>query len=60
VAIHFFQKGSRRKGFGGWSSVWGFPSSAVDSWAFSGELVWFAPSLGKGNSLENIYYVTPK
>jgi hypothetical protein len=27
---------------------WGFFSLAMDSWAFSGELVWFAPLLGEG------------
>jgi hypothetical protein len=39
-----FQRGSRRKGFRGWSGVVVF---AMDSRAFSGELVWFAPLLGR-------------
>jgi hypothetical protein len=45
---------------GGWgfygcfnSGLGGFFSLAMDSWAFSGELVWFAPLLGEGNNLEH-------
>jgi hypothetical protein len=29
------------------------------SWAFLGELVWFAPLLGEGNSLESILLISP-
>jgi hypothetical protein len=32
---------------------------AMDSWAFSGELVWFAPLLGEGNNLESILLISP-
>jgi hypothetical protein len=31
----------------------------MDLWAFSGELVWFAPLLGKGNNLESILLISP-
>jgi hypothetical protein len=31
----------------------------MDSWAFSGELVWFAPLLGEGNNLESILLISP-
>jgi hypothetical protein len=37
----------------------GFFSLAMDSWAFSGELVWFAPLLGEGNNLESILLISP-
>jgi hypothetical protein len=32
---------------------------AVDSQAFSGELVWFAPLLGEGNNIESILLISP-
>jgi hypothetical protein len=32
---------------------------AVDSRAFLGELVWFAPLLGEGNNLETILIISP-
>jgi hypothetical protein len=31
----------------------------MDSRAFSGELVWFAPLLGEGNNLESILLISP-
>jgi hypothetical protein len=31
---------------------------AMDLWAFSGELVWFAPLLGEGNNLESILLIS--
>jgi hypothetical protein len=31
----------------------------MDSWTFSGELVWFAPLLGEGNNLESILLISP-
>jgi hypothetical protein len=31
----------------------------MDSWAFLGELVWFAPFLGEGNNLESILLISP-
>jgi hypothetical protein len=31
----------------------------MDSRAFSGELVWFAPLLGDGNNLESILLISP-
>jgi hypothetical protein len=31
----------------------------MDSKAFSGELVWFAPLLGEGNNLESILLISP-
>jgi hypothetical protein len=34
-----------------------FFSLAVDSWAFSGELVWFAPLWGRGNNLGSIFLI---
>jgi hypothetical protein len=55
-----FQRGSRRNGFRGVVWYGGFFSLAMDLQAFSGELVWFAPLLGRGNNLERIYYVRPK
>jgi hypothetical protein len=51
VAIHYFKGAQEGKAF---------YSLAVDSQAFSGELVWFAPLLGRGNNLDSIYYVRPK
>jgi hypothetical protein len=41
------------------SGLGGFFSLAVDSWAFSGELVWFAPLLGEGKNLESILLISP-
>jgi hypothetical protein len=41
------------------SELSGFFSLAMDSWAFSGELVWFVPLLGKGNNLESILLISP-
>jgi hypothetical protein len=60
VAIHYFkgaQKGRASRGVV-WCG-WVF-SLAMGLWAFLGELVWFAPLLGRGNNLENTYYVRPK
>jgi hypothetical protein len=57
---YIIAKGLKKEGFGGWSGVVGFFSLAMDSWAFSGELFWFAPLLGRGNNFESIYYVRPK
>jgi hypothetical protein len=31
----------------------------MDSWAFSGELVWFAPLLGEGNNIKSILLISP-
>jgi hypothetical protein len=36
-----------------------FFSLAMDSRAFSGELVWLAPLLGEGNNLESILLISP-
>jgi hypothetical protein len=43
------------------SGLGGFFSLTVDSWAFLGELVWFAPLLGegKGNNFESILLISP-
>jgi hypothetical protein len=41
------------------SGLGGFFSLAMDSWAFSGGLVWFAPLLGEGNNLESILLISP-
>jgi hypothetical protein len=41
------------------SEFGGFFSLAMDSRAFSGELVWFAPLLGEGNNLESILLISP-
>jgi hypothetical protein len=41
------------------SGLGGFFSLAMDSRAFSGELVWFAPLLGEGNNLESILLMSP-
>jgi hypothetical protein len=37
----------------------GLFSLAMDSQAFSGELVWLAPFLGEGNNLESILLISP-
>jgi hypothetical protein len=41
------------------SGLGGSFSLAMDSRAFSGELVWFAPLLGEGNNLESILLISP-
>jgi hypothetical protein len=41
------------------SGLGGFFSLAMDLWAFSSELVWFAPLLGEGNNLESILLISP-
>jgi hypothetical protein len=41
------------------SGLSGFFSLAMDSWAFSGKLVWFAPLLEERNNLENILLISP-
>jgi hypothetical protein len=41
------------------SGLGGFFSLAMDSRAFSGELVWFTPFLGEGNNLESILPICP-
>jgi hypothetical protein len=51
---------------GGWgfyghsnSGLGGFFPLAMDSRAFLGELVWFAPLLGEGNNLKSILLISP-
>jgi hypothetical protein len=41
------------------SELGGFFSLAMDSRAFSDELVWLAPLLGEGNNLESILLISP-
>jgi hypothetical protein len=41
------------------SGLGGFFSLAIDSRAFSGELVWLAPLLEEGNNLESILLISP-
>jgi hypothetical protein len=43
----------------GSSELGEFFSLAMDSLAFLGELVWFAPLLGEGNNLESILLISP-
>jgi hypothetical protein len=46
VAIHYFKGAQEGKSLGGHPVLWSF-LLAMDSQAFSGELVWFAPLLGR-------------
>jgi hypothetical protein len=54
-----FQRGSRRKGFWGWSGVVGFSHFLWIHWL--SQVNWFGLHLyeGRGNNLESIYYVRP-
>jgi hypothetical protein len=40
------------------SGLGAFFSLGMDSWAFSGEMVWLAPLLGEGNNLESILLIS--